>query len=191
MSVIHRGAKNSISFGEIKGDNRAVAVILFLNCNFLTSCDTLCIVINKKILLLVFLLVAVVLVFVWSTKNRIQTNEFAGNVVSVGDSFLVVKGTYTIDGKSIGTEGELKEVEVLVDSSTQIARESFKIPEGVGSFNPDKLPKQVIKVGLDQIKKDTEFSIVGVMIEAQKNIYGKNKFIASVITYRVPDLTGE
>src|SRR3989344_9636013 len=142
---------------------------------------------NKKILLLVVFLLVAGAGFFWFQNNKIKTNEFAGNVVSVGDSSFVVKGTYTIDRISVGTVGELRDVEVLVDSNTQITRESFKIPEGVKSFDPNKLPKQITQVGLDKIKADSDLTTVGVIIQASKNIYGKNKFTASNIVYRVPD----
>lgn len=138
-------------------------------------------------LLIALLLLAGAVVF-WFNKDKIQTNQFAGNVVSVTDNSILVQGTYTIDGVSVGVP-ELKEVEVLVDQNTQITRESFKIPAGAKSYKPDELPKQINQVGLEQIKVDSELTVVGINIEAKKNIYGKNKFTASKITYRVPDLT--
>src|SRR3989344_4214759 len=133
---------------------------------------------NKKILLLVVFLLVAGAGFFWFQNNKIKTNEFAGNVVSVGENSIFVRGTFTIDKVSVGP-AELIDVEVIISPETQITIESFKIPNDGKPFNPSELPLQISQVGLDKIKSDTKETTVGMIIQASGNIYGKNKFTAS------------
>ncbi|MDP4000641.1 MAG: hypothetical protein Q8P83_00115 [bacterium] len=150
---------------------------------------------NKKLLFSVFALLLVLFVVFWlinSNQDKKESFAFAGNVESVGQSSMIVNGLYTFDGKPIDKNQDSSvKVEILINDSTKITKESFKIPEGSEVFYPDELPKETTQVNLEQIKEDLEITTVGIWVEAEKNIYGKKTFTAKALVYRVPDLTDE
>ena len=141
----------------------------------------------RKSVLLSLLVLVVIVGLIWFKKDKIEIKEFTGNVVSVTDESIIVRGIYIKDGNPAETTGKTREVEVRINQDTEIIRESFKIPKGVTSFRPDELPKQTMQVGLEQVKADSQLTVVGLIIRARNNIYGKDKFIADKIIYRVPD----
>ena len=190
MSVIHRGgAKYSISFGEIKGDNRVVAVILFLNCNFLTPCDTLCIVINKKILLLVFLLVAVaitVFVFFEMSSSSVKSHTFYGSLVETGPDYLIVEGTFETESDFAAVSP--KKVKIKINSDTEFIKEIWHMLSAEesaklgGRWSPDDLEKERIAGSLDDLK-NTPGSGLPIKATSKRNIYNKSSFKADTIEY--------
>lgn len=121
-----------------------------------------------------------------------RSYEFSGNVETVGDSTITVRGQF-VDAKTQRLfPGELVLVEVEVSLETRIVREAFRIPSAEeltktgGIFKPDELPREQSITDLLVLKQDTMRTTAGAVVKASKNVFGKSRFEAEEIAYRVP-----
>jgi hypothetical protein len=144
---------------------------------------------NKRgwVFLLLIILILAGGYFFWKSggDKDLMANGFEGNLSSIDNSALIVKGVYTLDGASV-RQGEMKSVKVMVTASTIIERESFDVPTTGEVFVVDELPKTVSTVTLEEMKADAENQTLGLMISASGNIFGKKTFTATKIVYRLP-----
>ena len=145
---------------------------------------------NIFVLIVVLVLVSGVLFFFLKKDNtRLATQQayqFEGNFVSSVGNTITVSGVYTSGDKAVDPLAEPKEVKIEVTNKTVIERESFKVPDTTGVFYPDKLPKETTIVYISKISEDALSNPIGLIAIADSDIFNKDKFVASKITYRVP-----
>jgi hypothetical protein len=128
----------------------------------------------------------------WANYNsgpKIEVHEFAGQIVSINGNKITMNGAFVATGQSL-PKNETTEVVVSVSDDTKITKTLLYIPTKAelektgGLFYPDKLKKDYQDVSLDTLKTDGASS--GLTVKSAANIYGKNSFSASEISYTQP-----
>ncbi len=142
--------------------------------------------------------VVVVLVLVFGLggflflKYRTTSNAFTGNLSDIKGNSIFVAGLFYTDKKSYLPEGKPTDVEVVITSATKFKRIVLHIPgeeelkKTGGKFMVDDLKKDVSVSNFETFKKDAkDSSPISLEAVSSKNIWGKNKFEAKEITYRL------
>mgnify|MGYP001559735826 CR=1 FL=1 len=157
---------------------------------------------DKKLYTAIAAIVVLVVLIFWGDfilslvgiKERIQSKEFIGQVLSVSGNSIFLKGSFTIlnpkDLKAPRISPDLKEVEVIIDGKTKFVKTLLYLPSAEdlkktgGRYNPDELKKE-IRDGLLQDIKNNEGNL-SIIVKSQNNIFNKQRFITSEIDYIEP-----
>lgn len=119
----------------------------------------------KKVTLLVLLLI--ILIFAFSFLNKSQGNKFQGNVVSVGNNMVIVKGGYEEEIKNSKNQYDLS---IKVDRNTKIVKTSFYKPP-TGMFNMDTVQKDTADTDFATLKKDSENVPLGIEVTLEGKFF--------------------
>lgn len=117
------------------------------------------------------------------------SKEFRANLLEIKDASIIAEGMFTLSGEdALNSEQRPHKAEVLIDLDTKIIRMAFYLPKTDKMFTVGDLEKDTKEVNLDTLKKDFQNRIftIGLTVKTDANIYGKDRFKASEITYRLP-----
>lgn len=154
---------------------------------------------RNKILISVVIIVAATILFAVLSKKpnsekkteenkatqEYESYSFNGNSVEAKDNTLIVKGLFDLGDKP-NPQKEMITVEVSVNAETKITRVALKIPNTTERFDPDKLPKEETQVNFSQLATDSKGATLGIHITSSEEMFGKKKFTAKEIVYKVP-----
>lgn len=138
----------------------------------------------KKIAVIVFFAAVVILggyLLTDQFTNKIKASEFIGTVVGIDGNILKLSGYF----ETPSGDGQLKQVEVIVDSKTEFLKTIVHMPtvadlEKTGGFYTfNDLQKEEVMGSLDDLKN----SKIMVSAISEKNIYNKSKFKAKKLSY--------
>ncbi len=147
----------------------------------------------KKPLFIIGIVIAIsaVLVFFFKYRDNRESRQFTGNFLSIQNDSILVEGRYLVDHKYEPIDKFIN-AEVVVDSSTTFKRIALHLPsakelEGTdGKFEVSKLKTDESTVSFEDFKKDAEGRQgVGIQVFTGENIWGKTKFSAKDITYKI------
>jgi len=125
-------------------------------------------------------------------KSRTVSNAFVGNLSRLEGSSIFVNGKYKIEEDAYLPEGEIIEAKIVITSETKFKRIALNIPSEEelkktgGRFMVDDLKKETNDVDFEVFKKDAgESSPISLEVKSKSNIWGKSKFEAREIIYRL------
>ena len=151
---------------------------------------------KTKYLFLVLLLVSfltTILIYVPKLNYNTSTptlisNEFNGNLVEIRDNSVILEGSFLVNDDSIPTSipEDVTRAEIFLTPSTKITKVLIYIPNTRNMFKVADLPKEESVATLKILKEDSLGKTIGVQVIAGDNIFGKSKFEANELIYRIP-----
>lgn len=132
------------------------------------------------VVFLVFVLIIGVVIF-WFWQ---KPSEFNGTLMEVKDQSIVVQGAYATDE---GGKKELITLEIKIDGSTKIVRNTFILPLDGSVVKMDELPKKESQVDFKTFKNDSDRASIGLFIKLKRNIFGYVRPVAKEIRYLTPE----
>lgn len=139
----------------------------------------------KKITVIVFFAIVAILGGYFFTGqffvDKIKADEFVGTVMGVDGNILKLSGYF----ETPFGDGQLKQVEVIVDSKTEFLKTFVHMPTAEeleitgGFYNFKDLTKEETAGSLEDLIN----AKILVSVTSNKNIYNKSKFKAKKISY--------
>jgi hypothetical protein len=125
--------------------------------------------------------------YTW-VKSGVRAQGLAANLLEVKDNSIVIEGRYIQTDGKIYASDEPYQVEIVIGPSTILKRVTFNIPAGDKMFKVSELPKTETDADFETLRKDFQESphMIGVVVRAEKNIFGRNKFEAWGVRYTLP-----
>lgn len=127
-------------------------------------------------------------VFYWaSSRERIVSKSFVGQIKSATDGKFVLNGFYQIpDDPSKEKVDDRMNVEVLVGSNTKYTKTLLYYPTredlaaSGGMYRPEDLRKEIVSGSVEDLRTG---QVDGFYAHSERNVYGKKQFMASEILY--------
>ena len=125
------------------------------------------------------LIVGVIILWLWQKPYK-----YEGNLIQVREQVILVQGNYATAKEE---NKELMVLEVKIDESTKIIKNSFALPADGSMVKMDELPKKEKQVNFETLKNDSKQAGIGLFIELKRNIFGYVRPVAKEIKYLVPE----
>ena len=149
---------------------------------------------RKYIYIIVAALVIAVAVFVWNWKFRvtIEAREFFGKIEKIENNVIYGKGVFVVPERpEFSSSDQIRDVKISVNSETKFVKTLVFLPSDEelkktgGYFDGSKLPRENRDVSLEILNSELENRDITVEVKANKNIFGKSRFLAAEVRYTV------